>query len=119
MLLLATLAITGEEDTQPEQVAPVPLFIAMVAGMVLMYGTLDMPSFGAPDAPIHQHIAPHYLEVSPHEIGVQNIITSVVASYRGYDTLGETTVVLTAAVDVMALLHTRRRRENGDLGEMS
>lgn len=119
VLLLATLAITGEEDTQPEQVAPVPLFIAMVAGMVLMYGTLDMPSFGAPDAPIHQHVAPHYLEVSPHEIGVQNIITSVLASYRGYDTLGETTVVLTAAVGVMALLRTRRRREDGDLGEVA
>jgi multicomponent Na+:H+ antiporter subunit B len=41
---------------------------------------------------------------------VPNVVTSVLASYRGYDTLGETTVILTAGVGVMLLLGGKRRR---------
>ena len=42
------------------------------------------------------------------ETGVPNIVTAVLASYRGYDTLGETTVVFTAGAGVVALLRRRR-----------
>ena len=38
-----------------------------------------------------------------------NVVTAVLASYRGYDTLGETTVVFTAGAGVIALLRRRRR----------
>jgi len=104
VLMLATLNLTTQEEKGDPPLQPLPLFVALITGLLLMYGTLDMPPFGSPDAPIHQHVAPHYLYESPHEIGVPNIITAVLASYRGYDTLGETTVVLTAAVGVLLLL---------------
>ena len=44
-----------------------------------------------------------------------NIVTAVLASYRGYDTLGETTVIFTAGVGVLILLgvRSRRRRKGG------
>jgi hypothetical protein len=73
---------------------------------VLVYGTLDIPPFGNPDNPAHHHVAPRYVEESEHEIGVPNIVTSVLASYRGYDTMGETTVIFTAAVAVLLLIAT-------------
>jgi multicomponent Na+:H+ antiporter subunit B len=63
-----------------------------------------MPPFGDPANPIHHHVAPHYLEESEHEIGIPNVVTSVLASYRGYDTMGETTVIFAAAVGVLLLL---------------
>ncbi len=85
--------------------------MVVVTGAILVYGTLDMPPFGDPADPIHQHVAPHYLEESGHEIGIPNVVTSVLASYRGYDTMGETTVVFTAAVGVMILLSAMRRRD--------
>lgn len=110
VLLLATLNLTTQEEAEPSSIEPVPLFIALVTGVVLLYGTLDMPAFASADAPIHGHVAPHFLLESPNEIGIQNIITVVLASYRGFDTLGETTVVLTAAVGVLLLLRGRRRR---------
>jgi multicomponent Na+:H+ antiporter subunit B len=69
-----------------------------------------MPHFAAPDAPIQQHVAPRYLEQSPNEIGIPNVVTAVLASYRGYDTLGELTVIFTAGIGVLALLGLRRRR---------
>ena len=70
----------------------------IVTGGFLVYGTLDMPPFGDADDPVHKHVAPRYLEQSGSEIGVPNVVTSVLASYRGYDTLGETAVVFTAGV---------------------
>ena len=53
---------------------------------------------------MHQHVAPRYLERSADEIGIPNVVTSVLASYRGFDTLGEVTVVFTAGVGVVMLL---------------
>ena len=49
------------------------------------------------------------------EIGVQNVVSAVLASYRGYDTMGETTVIFTAGVGVLLLLkHVQRRRDERD-----
>jgi len=104
VLMLATLSLTTEEEEEPSLLEPGPLFVALITGIVLLYATLDMPAFGDPNSPVHQHVAPHYLYESPHEVGVPNIITAVLASYRGFDTLGETTVVLAAAVGVLAML---------------
>ncbi len=110
VLMLATLGLTSDREKKDPILKPLPLFIVLATGMVLLYGTLDMPAFGDPMAPIHQHVAPHYLNDSPQEIGVPNIVTAVLASYRGYDTMGETTVVFTAAVGVLAMLIGRRQR---------
>ena len=51
--------------------------------------------------------------VTPEEIGMPNVVTSVLASFRGYDTLGEVTVIFTAGVGVMVLLGRIRRRKPG------
>ncbi len=42
------------------------------------------------------------------------MVTSVLASYRGYDTLGETTVILTAGIGVLLLIGARRRKREDD-----
>lgn len=85
-------------------------------GAVLVYGTLDMPRFGDPEAPAHRYMAPRFLEESIDEVGPPNIVTSILASYRSYDTFGETTVVFTAAVGALLLLGgTVRRRQRSDV----
>ncbi len=104
VLMLGTLAIVGHEEQRPRHQPILPLFVVLVTGAILIYGTLDMPPFGSADNPIHHHVAPRYIERSGEEIGVPNIVTSVLASYRGYDTMGETTVIFTAVVGVLLLL---------------
>ncbi|MDD9969914.1 MAG: DUF4040 domain-containing protein [Myxococcales bacterium] len=103
VLILSTLALTDpREHQQPVRFAPVA--VVLLVGAALVYGTLDMPYYGDPTAPIHKHVAPEYIEGAMTDFGIPNIVTNVLASYRGYDTLGETTVVLTATVGVMLLL---------------
>jgi multicomponent Na+:H+ antiporter subunit B len=105
VLMLGTLALVGYEERKPAHRPLLPLFVVTLTGAVLIYGTLDIPPFGSPDNPIHHHVADHYLEESYEEMGgIPNVVTSVLASYRGYDTMGETTVIFTAVVGVLLLL---------------
>ncbi len=110
VLFLGTLALVKGKDRASRPKDVLPLIVAIATGAVLLYGTLDMPSYGDPNAPIHHHVADLYLDEGGSETGVPNIVTVVLASYRGYDTLGETTVVFTAAIAVMLLLGRARRR---------
>jgi multicomponent Na+:H+ antiporter subunit B len=115
VLMLATLALTTtREERPPRHTALLPLIVVAITGAALVYGTLDMPEWGDPQAPIHHHVAPRYIEDSPSETGIPNIVTSVLASYRGYDTLGEVTVIFTAGVGVLILLGARRKEGGGD-----
>ena len=104
ILMLGTLALVGHSEHQPQHRPILPLFVVILTGAVLVYGTLDIPPFGDASNPAHHHVAPHYLEESEHEIGIPNVVTSVLASYRGYDTMGETTVIFAALVGVLLLL---------------
>ena len=112
ILMLATLGLVGRWERRPAHRPFLPLLVVVVTGAALIYGTLDMPHFGDPDAPVHHHVAPRYLEKSPDEIGIPNVVTGVLASYRGYDTLGELTVIFTAGGGVLAVLGMRRRRQD-------
>jgi len=110
VLMLATLALTGEKIKKSSRPALLPLLVVTVTGCALIYGTLDMPEYGDANAPIHKHVAPRYIKESGKEVGVPNIVTSVLASYRGYDTLGEVTVVFTAGIAVIILIGRRRKK---------
>ena len=108
ILMLAALALTGRDQSAPVAPNPAGLAIIVGTGAALVWGTLDMPEFGDPFAPAQVHVAPRYLEGTLTEIGIPNAVTSVLASYRGYDTLGEVFVIFTAGVGALALLGNRR-----------
>ena len=113
VLMMATLALTGERERPAAHTAWLPLAVVTVTGAALLYATFDMPPFGAADAPVNLHVAPRYLNDSFGEVGLPNVVTSVLASYRGYDTLGEVTVIFTAAVAVIILLGGRKGDDAG------
>ncbi|MDH3378099.1 MAG: DUF4040 domain-containing protein [Gammaproteobacteria bacterium] len=110
ILMLSTIALTGiKHESIP--IRPLrSLLLVAVVGAALIYGTFDMPRFGDAEAPAHQHVALRYLQQSGDEIGIPNVVTSVLASYRGYDTLGEVAVIFTAGIGVLCLLGGSRRR---------
>lgn len=112
VLLLGAIYLTRASEAKPLRRPLLPLVVALGVGGALIHGTLGLPAFSDPAAPIHTHVAPRYIEQAVTETGVPNVVTAVLASYRGYDTFGETIVVFTAGIGVIALL--RRRRKDRD-----
>ena len=83
ILGMGTLVLTKTDTAKPGPISPWPILIVVLTGGVLIYGTLDMPRYGDPQAPVHQHVAPRYIRDSAEEVGVPNMVTAVLASYRG------------------------------------
>ncbi len=104
VLMLTVLYYTKVNEEKPKFKSILPLIICFTIGGLLIYGTYGLPPFGASDTPIHTHVSAQYLERSLSETGVPNVVTSVLASYRGFDTLGEVIVVFTAAIGVLSIL---------------
>lgn len=116
VFLLAALHLTDSREQRSVHNSVLPMLLAVGVGAALIYGTFGLSPFGTPDAVIHKHVAPHYLTNSIKETGVPNVVTSTLADYRSFDTLGETTVIFTAGIGVMLLLRGpgRRRRAQRD-----
>lgn len=116
VLLVGALALVGSEERPPEHSRALPLAVVIVTGAVLAYAVPDLPPFGDPENPVQQHVTPHYIEEQYEEIGIPNLVGAVLASYRGYDTLGETTVIFAAGIGVLLLLAGRRKGQAGGGG---
>lgn len=115
VLMLSTVALTGSairiDKGSDKRNKLMPLALVTLTGLALVWGTLDIPPYSDPAAPVHQHVAPRYIEDSPQEIGIPNMVASVLASYRGFDTLGEVAVVFTAGLGVLMLLGRKKRKD--------
>lgn len=105
VLILSGIALTAKREVKVARQRKIfPLVIVLVTGAALVYSTIDMPAFGDPDAPANAYVGRAYIETTPDDIEVPNIVTAVLASYRGFDTLGETVVVFTAGLACLLLL---------------
>ncbi|QXK91839.1 DUF4040 domain-containing protein [Neoehrlichia mikurensis] len=90
----------------------VKLFIAVICSVCmllsLLYAINDLPEFGSFYSAANQNVVPYYMQNTNKYMGIPNVVTAILASFRGYDTLCETIVVFTAALCVFLLL----KREN-------
>ena len=90
------------------------LIIALSTGVLLIYATGDFPGWADPASPASLHLSPHFIEKTMEETSVPNIVTAVLADYRGYDTMYETAVIFTAGLACFILLRIFVREEPGD-----
>lgn len=118
VLMLGALHLTKSQEIRPTRLVLLPLFVAAVTAGALVFGTWGLPLFGEAATPVHM-LGPDYLSRSIPETGIPNVVTSVLASYRGFDTLGEVVVVFTAGLGVLLLLKRgpgRPRRHDDEAG---
>jgi len=66
----------------------------------LVVSAIEMRQFGEP---IFSEMDDYFIENAQSETGANNVVTSIVFDYRGFDTLGEATVLFAAAVGIVAL----------------
>ncbi|WP_341786940.1 DUF4040 domain-containing protein [Rickettsia endosymbiont of Cantharis rufa] len=75
--------------------------ICLLFVVTLTYIGLELPNYGKDNAPLHMYASKYYIENTSKDIGVPSLVAAILASYRGYDTLGETSVILIAGIAVL------------------
>jgi len=104
VLLGAILLTRGEVVRVNWKQQVLPAILVFAVGGILVYAASGLPSFGDPASPANSHVGHAYLETTYKDIGAPNVVTAVLASYRGFDTLGEATVIFAACVGVALML---------------
>ena len=94
VLLLGALALAPPRERREHGGRWLAVAVVSLTTIVVIYATFQNPHLGDPNAPVHVHVAPWYLEQTPELIGIPNVVTAVLGSFRAYDTLGEVIVVL-------------------------
>ncbi len=108
-----------------------PFLICGATAALLIYATIDLPGLGDPTSPANTGPGMTYVHINWYDTGVPNIVTSVLASYRGFDTMGEAFGVFVAGLAVAMLLgfgerslaetlrNPRRKGDKGREGDVS
>lgn len=124
VLLLGALLHVGSEEKPPAGVHWPAVALVVGTGALLIYGSLDMPPFGSLDTPVQTNpVGQSYVkqdvvrvpdfdpshDETPHEGDyyhghAPNFVTPVIVSYRGYDTMFETTVIFLAGMSMILFL---------------
>lgn len=112
ILLLCTLRYVRSEDVEYRKISWPFFLFSLILGSLLVFGVAGLPYFGDPNSAVHQHLTLYFIENTFDETGIKNIVTAVLASYRGFDTMGEVIVIFTAGVGVLCLL---RKEERSDI----
>ena len=88
------------------KVAGLIMWLILVA--FLVWGALLIHPFGYPPSDMDDYM----IENAQEQTGNNNVVASVVFDYRGFDTLGEATILFTAVTGVLLLLRTAKRKED-------
>ena len=84
------------------------LFVLLLMAEVMFISAGALPQLYDPQSAAATHVADRYIEDAVEETGSPNFVTAVLADYRGYDTLGETTVIFTAGLATVLLLRVSK-----------
>jgi len=105
VLMLSAMLLADRKST------PVPmrrqfgaLMVVVLAGAAMLYAVGDMPAFGDVNSPANAYVGMDFIGKTAEDIQIPNVVTAVLASYRGYDTFGEVVVIFSAGLGVLLLL---------------
>jgi len=105
VLMLSAMLLADRESK------PVPLSrqwgalcAVVIAGVAMFYAVGDMPAYGDGNSPANSYVGIDYIEMTAKDIHIPNVVTAVLASYRGFDTFGEVVVIFAAGLGVLLLL---------------
>ena len=109
ILFLSSIAATKYHYAYTATRKAISLITVTLTGWLIYYSMLDFPLLKESNAPAHQHVSEYYIENTLIDIGIPNVVTAVLASYRGFDTLGEVSVIFTAGVGTLVILNSLKQ----------
>ncbi len=86
--------------------------IMAIALGIFCFSVSSLPAIGDKNSAPNTHITPYYIENSAKDTGSPNIVTAVLADYRGFDTLEETTVMFLAGLTTVLVLSAEKKEHN-------
>lgn len=104
VLLGAILLTRGEAEKPDWRRLIAPALVCVAVGGLLVYAAMGLPGLGDASSPANAYVGRAYLQQTSSDIGIPNVVTAVLSSYRGFDTLGETTVIFAAGIGVALML---------------
>jgi len=104
LMLAAMLLADRKSEPVPISKQIAPLIVVIIAGLAMFYAIGDMPAYGDANSPANAGVGMDYIDRTTDEIHIPNVVTAVLASYRGYDTFGEAVVIFAAGLGVLLLL---------------
>ncbi len=109
-VLLNLVKIVGDDvgEVKKSKIAFATI-LCIVFMACLSWTSMDLPHFGSKESPLQTHLTEYYVENTKRDIGIPSIVTAILASYRGYDTLGETTVILVAGLGVLVIISKKKK----------
>ena len=120
VIFLSALALTVDREKSRINGRKTARVAVGILALLIIYATFDKPRLGDPEAPVHQHIAPWYIQKTTEYMDFPNVVTAILSSFRGYDTLGEVFVVFAACIGVLFILGVpppRQKKQNPVLEE--
>jgi len=91
--MLGAMLLTDRESAPvPVRKSVGPLIVVLLAGAAMLYAIPDMPAYGDGNSAANTGPGMEYMTSAVADVEIPNVVTAVLASYRGYDTMGETVV---------------------------
>lgn len=111
-VLLNITKIVGDKTEKRSNIRVICAYILCIFFIAsLSWASLDLPQFGTTDSPLQTHLTNYYIENTKSDIAIPSVVAAILASYRGYDTLGETTVILIAGLAVLIIVSRRKKSD--------
>jgi len=82
-------------------------FILIIIIAAAVFFSLREIPFGTTKSRVREY----YLDNGIEQTGATNVVTSVVVNYRGFDTLGEVTVLFLASIGLSAILYRKKEEK--------
>jgi multicomponent Na+:H+ antiporter subunit B len=93
------------------KVAIIPLIIAISIFIIFILAFYEIADFGNNTSKLSEGISDYYIKNTKSEIGINSFVASILASYRGFDTLCETCVIFLAGISVLLILGLNKKHD--------
>ena len=109
ILIRATIAKTVPETYKGRELLPYGVAITFLIVFIAFsyYAFRSFPEFGAPI----MKVAKTYIAEGLQKTGAMNLVAAIILDFRGYDTLGEATVLFAAVIGTLAILRMKGRKK--------
>lgn len=98
------------------EVVKVSLALILISALIfsLIYFGHNIEVYGSSKTLLHNNINQYYLKNTAQDIGINSFVAALLAGYRGYDTLGETAVILLAGIAIIFIIGAAKKQESSN-----